>query len=108
MVCDYATDGNLRDFLRNQELAIEDKLEIMIQICKGMAYLEWRDIVHRDLRAENLLVNGGQILIADFGLSRTGTYEATNNLIPYRWTAVEVLKGSPFRSSVILSNFLKI
>uniref|UniRef100_A0A3Q2CUJ3 Protein kinase domain-containing protein n=1 Tax=Cyprinodon variegatus TaxID=28743 RepID=A0A3Q2CUJ3_CYPVA len=41
------------------------------QIAEGMAYIEQKNYIHRDLRAANILVNKSLVCkIADFGLAR--------------------------------------
>ncbi|KAG0560058.1 hypothetical protein KC19_10G151200 [Ceratodon purpureus] len=87
--------------------SILEAVDIMLQIGGGMAYLHEMGIVHRDLKAMNILVrhvkgrgaNGRYFLakVADFGLSkikeRSMTYSMqTCNLGSARWMAPELIK----------------
>lgn len=46
-------------------------LSLPTQTAEGMAYIEQRNYIHRDLRAANILVNKSLVCkIADFGLAR--------------------------------------
>ncbi len=43
----------------------------MDQLLKGIAYVHASSVLHRDLKASNLLINNeGMLKIADFGLAR--------------------------------------
>lgn len=46
-------------------------LGVSLQIAEGMAYIEKKNYIHRDLRAANVLVSESLLCkIADFGLAR--------------------------------------
>lgn len=58
----------LTAFLRRR-ITEDQLLEIVFGMVSGVAYLHAQHIMHRDLKPPNLLVNHGQLVIADFGHS---------------------------------------
>ena len=72
MVTPYM-DHDLAGLLENPSVRFtESNLKCyMIQLLKGVAYLHKSKILHRDIKAANLLINNeGLLQIADFGLAR--------------------------------------
>ncbi len=97
---EYIPKGNVKDVLRQerQKMQFNDLLDMMISTAKGMAYLESKGILHRDLSCRNLLVtkvdDKYEVKITDFGMSRTTSqYSSIGKLLPIRWCAPEVLRG---------------
>lgn len=68
---EYCSDGSLADIMRNKKQVFEEKeiSQIMGQLLEGLQFLHQRNIVHRDIKASNLLMKDGVIKIADFGVS---------------------------------------
>ena len=79
--------ADLEALLRSGEaLSLEEKLDVVIQVARGLAYAHENRIVHRDIKPSNIrLLDDGTAKIMDFGiakqegtqLTRTGTMLGT-------------------------------
>lgn len=59
-------------------LSVEQIRVLMRHLVEGLAYCHAQDILHRDIKGSNLLVNNkGQLKLADFGLARRFSREET-------------------------------
>ena len=69
---EYASGKDLRSYLKKKKnLSEEEAYSIFMQICKATEYFHWRNIIHRDLKLENILMadrSSDRILIVDFGI----------------------------------------
>ncbi|CAG8747865.1 30975_t:CDS:2, partial [Racocetra persica] len=70
LVMEYANNGNLREYLRNNKLEWPEKIPLTSQIAEGMFYLHKIDIIHRDLHTANILIHNEDVKISDFGFSK--------------------------------------
>uniref|UniRef100_A0A8C9V766 Tyrosine-protein kinase n=1 Tax=Scleropages formosus TaxID=113540 RepID=A0A8C9V766_SCLFO len=102
--CVFASTGSLLDFLKSNEgnrIQLPKLIDFSAQIAEGMAYIERRNYIHRDLRAANILVNKALVCkIADFGLARIiedNEYTAREGAkFPIKWTAPEAINFGSF------------
>ena len=64
-----------------------DKLEdVFLQTIEGFRYLEENNILHRDIRPENILIsNDGLVKIIDFGFGKFVDFDSQNKSISLNW-----------------------
>lgn len=71
-VCmEYLPGGNLAHRLATEKLEVELCLNWMKQLASGLAFAHKRNVVHQDIKADNIFItNEGDLKIGDFGLAR--------------------------------------
>ncbi|KAM4771253.1 tyrosine-protein kinase Blk [Rhinophrynus dorsalis] len=103
IVTEYMANGSLLDFLKTEEgecTVFRKLVDMAAQVAEGMAYIEKKNYIHRDLRAANVLVS--DILcckVGDFGLARVIDTEYTareGTKFPIKWTAPEAINFGIF------------
>ena len=100
MVMEHMQQGDLYGLLHsNKPLSWECRITWAIQIGSGLDYLHTRNIIHKDLKSPNILVNSANIAkLADFGLAETKEYIGTQTALnqkssiagTQRWMAPEL------------------
>ncbi|KAI4333291.1 hypothetical protein L6164_018121 [Bauhinia variegata] len=107
-VTEFMVDGSLRHVLLRKDRYLDRRKRLIIAMdaAFGMEYLHSKDIVHFDLKCDNLLVNLKDPLrpickVGDFGLSKikrnTLVSGGVRGTLP--WMAPELLNGSSNRVS---------
>ena len=69
-ITSFASRGDLYACAKDIKLTVENSLFYLYEIISGLRYLHMRDIIHNDMKLENVLVNSdGHIALTDFGVS---------------------------------------
>lgn len=70
IVMKYIAGGNLQEWISNKNVTPQLAAEILIKVCEALDAIHKMGIVHRDLKPTNILMDGDNPIIVDFGLSR--------------------------------------
>ncbi len=102
IVFEYVEGENLKRLIERRGPApVATALELAMQIARGLSFAHQQGLVHRDVKPQNVLMNGdGQAKVTDFGIARsldvkhgmtkTGTVLGTSDYI-----APEQAQGQP-------------
>lgn len=83
-ITELMTSGTLKQFLRKTGAP---KLTVLQNWCKqillGLKYLHERDVIHRDIKSDNIFIDGtkGEVKIGDLGLACTGRQGKAHSVI---------------------------
>ncbi|KAL3697333.1 hypothetical protein R1sor_011409 [Riccia sorocarpa] len=110
IISEFLQGGCLRAYLYQQKKLPEKIIQTMaLDIARGMEYLHQNNVMHRDLKSANLLLDeSGRVKVADFGLARFDSHEAGNLTAEtgtIRWMAPEVICHKPYNRKVDVYSF---
>ena len=92
--------GSLFDVVAKESLSWGRKVEMCLDVARGILYLHSRKppIIHRDIKSLNVLVTKDwKCTISDFGLTRIKDRAMLNTQCGSpAWSAPEVLRGEPY------------
>jgi serine/threonine-protein kinase len=94
-VMPYVRGESLRQRLvRQAQLPIAEAVGIARDVAEALAYAHGQGVVHRDIRPENILLESGHALVADFGIA--GVLDSVGG---ERLSASGILLGTPAYTS---------
>ncbi|KAJ3410443.1 Map microtubule affinity-regulating kinase [Chytridiales sp. JEL 0842] len=102
VIMEYASGGELIEYIAARNYLTEKEArKFFRQIVSAMDHCHLANVVHRDLKLENLLLNDDRnILISDFGLGRTFNPDAEEYMKTFcgtpNYAAVELISGIPY------------
>ncbi|WP_160152497.1 serine/threonine-protein kinase [Microbulbifer sp. ALW1] len=76
LVMEYIEGTTLRAWMRERSPSLQQKLGLLMQICKGLSEAHNLGIIHRDLKSDNILIaenSKGEAVakITDFGIAKS-------------------------------------
>ncbi|XP_070576477.1 serine/threonine-protein kinase pdik1l-B-like [Ptychodera flava] len=85
IVMEYCNGGNLEEYLLNRPCHRYTNVRFMVQLADALNFLHENDIVHRDMKPDNVLVcrkdNGIDVVkVTDFGISKIADIDRRVNV----------------------------
>ncbi len=79
---EYADGGSLADRVKNHGRPVkEQSIKLVIGVLNGLEFLHERKIIHRDVKPQNILIQGDTPRLADFGISRAMQTTANSSIV---------------------------
>ena len=89
-------EETLETYLKREKPALATRRKLALGFLRGLEFLHKNQIVHRDIRPQNVLINeDDEVKIVDFGISRNLdlTLSGSSDRIPWLWIPPEAKVG---------------
>lgn len=91
LVMEYVDGLPLDEYCKKENLSINQRLELFLEVCQAVTFAHRNLIVHRDLKPTNILVNkDGKVKLLDFGIAKLLQSDETD------FSTDQTLKGNAF------------
>jgi tetratricopeptide (TPR) repeat protein/tRNA A-37 threonylcarbamoyl transferase component Bud32 len=109
LVMECVQGVTITEYTRQNDLALEQRLRLFLQVCDAVEYAHRNFVVHRDLKPGNILVDGdGNPKLLDFGISKLLTFDGSNNsetitqgvrMLTPDYASPEQIRGEPITAA---------
>ena len=80
IVMDYIDGPDLKTYLDSNKISLTEAVEIVKKIVKGLGYAHQRNIIHSDLKPQNIIMADKDTpLIIDFGIAHSPVEQSSDN-----------------------------
>jgi len=98
LVMEYVEGLPLDDWCELHQSNLRQRIELCLEICSAVEYAHRQLVIHRDLKAANILVGAdGTPKLLDFGIAKLvaegGSYRTTTNLLTPECASPEQARG---------------
>jgi serine/threonine protein kinase len=86
LVMEFVEGVPVDEWCKKNEASLRRRIELFLAVCSAVAYAHRNLIVHRDLKAQNVLVNAeGEAKLLDFGIAKALAAEEEAGASTVRW-----------------------
>jgi len=91
----YVEGQSLRARLAGGELPLNDVVWMLRDVAQALAYAHRQGVVHRDIKPDNVLLNGDSAVVTDFGVAKALSASAVSEPSTGSLTSLGIALGTP-------------
>ena len=106
LVVEYIKGVHIDQHCDQHRLKLKQRIELFLQVCDAVSAMHQSLIIHRDIKANNIMVNQqGQCKLLDFGLAKLTAQNTTQQqtvsgfLMTLAYASPEQIKGQPINTT---------
>jgi len=101
LVLEYVQGQSLTHWCYEQQVSLDARVRLMLEVCDAVAYAHAHLVVHRDLKPANVLVGAsGRVKLLDFGIAKmldqdTDEHSGATRMLTPTYASPEQARGLP-------------